>query len=267
MESCYSIAESYTEAPTNAHFQLHNHNDYEILLFLSGDAKYVVEDKIYTLEPGDLILIRKHEFHRIYHNTSAPYRRTVLMVSPAFFQENGCPGYEAQFLNVPPDMGHKICADTVRSSGLYDAFTRYKKYAEDTLPPDRQPVLKSIIIEILYLINQVSNFSSSDLTAGPVRNVILYLNNHYDQTVTLDSLQEQFFISKYYLCRQFRKATGLTVHEYIRRKRLTKVRELRSQGMRICDAALEAGFNDYSSFYRAFQKEYGKPPREAACEQ
>ena len=72
MESCYTINESFNFAPTNANFQLHNHNDYEILLFLEGDARYIVEDNIYTLEPGDLILIRKHEFHRIYHNSPFP---------------------------------------------------------------------------------------------------------------------------------------------------------------------------------------------------
>ena len=113
----------------------------------------------------------------------------------------------------------------------------------------------------MYLINRISCFSSSDCSTNPIKSVILYLNNNYDTSVTLDSLQKRFFISKYYLCREFRKATGLTVHEYIRRKRLTRVRELRSQGLRINDAALEAGFNDYSSFYRAFQKEYGMPPR------
>lgn len=261
MNACYSISESFTAAPTNAHFQLHNHNDYEILLFLEGDAKYVVEDKMYTLEPGDLILIRKHELHRIYHNSSAPYRRVVFMISPAFFQENGCTEYETQFLDFSMETGNKIAADLVRSSGLYDAFLRYKKYSEGFRLPADSPVLKAIIIEILYLINQTSHFSASDTSVSPVRSVILYLSSNYDTSVTLDFLQEKFFISKYYLCREFHKATGLTVHEYIRRKRLTKVRELRSQGMRICDAAMEAGFHDYSSFYRAYQKEYGIPPR------
>lgn len=261
MESCYSIAESFTEAPTNAHFQLHTHNDYEILLFLEGDAKYVVEDKIYTLEPGDLIIIRKHEFHRIYHNSPAPYKRVVLMVSPSFFQKNACADYETQFLNAPLDTGHKITADTVRSSGLYDAFLRYRKYSEDYQLPWESPVLKAIITEILYLINQIRHFSSSDVTPTPIKAVIIYLNNNYDTDVTLDSLQNRFYISKYYLCREFRRVTGLTIHEYIRRKRLTKVRELCSQGLRIGNAALEAGFHDYSSFYRAFQKEYGTPPR------
>ena len=263
MDSCYNISESYTAAPTNAHFNLHNHNEYEILLFLEGDARYVVEDNIYTLEPGDLIIIRKYEFHRIYHNSAAPYRRVVLMVSPDFFQKNACADYEAQFLNASMGTGHKISADAARSSGLYDAFLRYKKYSENYSLPFDAPVLRSTIIEILYLINQIREFSVSDISMGPIKSVILYLNNHYASDIKLDILQEKFFISKYYLCREFRKATGLTVHEYIRRKRLTKARELRNLGMPIGDAALEAGFHDYSSFYRAFQKEYGVPPRKA----
>lgn len=117
-------------------------------------------------------------------------------------------------------------------------------------------------MEILYLVNQIHQFSSSDLVTTPIKSVILYLNNHYTSAITLDILQEKFFISKYYLCREFRKATGMTVHAYIRRKRLTKVRELHFQGLRIGNAAMEAGFHDYSSFYRAFQKEYGIPPRQ-----
>ena len=262
MEACYSIAESYTDAPTNAHFQLHNHSDYEILLFLEGDARYIVEDKVYLLEPGDLILVRKHELHRIYHNSPAPYRRVVLMISPSFFRENACPAYEAQFLEAPQDMGHKITADAVRSSGLYDTFLRYKKYSQCYSRPFGDPVLRSVIVEMAYILNQTNSFSGSDVFSEPVRTVILYLNSNYDKDITLDFLQDRFFISKYHLCREFRKATGLTVHEYIRRKRLTRVQELRSGGMRIGDAALEAGFHDYSAFYRASRKESGTQPAE-----
>lgn len=258
----YGIGESFSPDPSNVNFKLHNHDEYEILLFLEGDAKYVVEDKSYTLEPGDIIVIRKHEFHRIYHNSPTPYKRVILMVNPQFFVENGCTNYEAQFLKAPIGTGHKIPADLVRSSGLFDAFSRYKKYSEDYTLDGQIPVLKSTLVEILYLINKITTFSDADLTGSPVKSVIFYINNHYTEDITLDLLQDKFFISKYHLCRAFHKATGLTVHEYIRRKRLTKVRELRADGMSISDAATLSGFNDYSSFYRAYQKEYGASPRE-----
>lgn len=256
----YSIGESFTESPSNANFQLHNHDEYEIFLFLKGDSKYVVEDRNYTLEPCDIIIIRKHEMHRIYHNRAVPYRRMVLMVSPAFFQENGCGEYESQFLKGAFGNGNKIAADLVRSGGLYDAFLRYKKYSEDFTLDKDAPILRSIVVEILYLINKITAFSASDFTGSPIKNVILYLNNNYTEDITLDTLEETFYLSKYYLCRTFHKATGLTIHEYIRRKRLTLVRELAAEGMNMGEAAARAGFHSYSSFYRAYVNEYGASP-------
>lgn len=257
----YSINESRINTPSNINFQLHNHDEYEIFLFLEGDSRYIVEDKTYTLEPWDIIIIRKHELHRIYHNRSVPYQRIVLMVSPLFFQENGCQNYESQFLKGAFGNGNKIAADLVRSSGICDAFLRYKKYSEDYTLSPRSPVLQAIIVEILYLINKTTGFSASDLTNSPIKPVLLYLNNNFTEDITLDLLEEKFFLSKYYLCRTFHKTTGLTVHEYIRRKRLTKVRELRSEGMNIGEAAARSGFHSYSSFYRAYLNEYGTPPR------
>lgn len=114
--SCYSIHEAFTEAPSNAHFQLHNRDEYEIFMFLKGDSKYIVEDRSYTLEPCDIIIIHKHEMHRIYHNHAIPYRRAIFMVSPV--------------------------------------------------------ILKSIVVEILYLINEITGFSTSDLPSSPIKGVL-----------------------------------------------------------------------------------------------
>ena len=257
----YRIGEHTLPSPSNANFKLHNHDEYEILLFLEGDAKYVVEDKSYTLEPGDIILIRRHELHRIYHNSNIPYRRIIIMVSPLFFVENNCTSYEAQFVKTPVGTGHKIPADLVRSSGLFDAFLRYRKYSENYTLDKSSPILISTLIEILYLINKITTFSDADFTSSPIKSVIHYINRHYTEDISLDLLHEKFFVSKYHLCRAFHKATGLTIHEYIRRKRITKVRELYAEGMNLGDAAVGSGFSDYSSFYRAYRKEYGTSPK------
>ena len=123
------------------------------------------------------------------------------------------------------------------------------------------PILVATIIEILYLINQTTHFSNADYSNGPIRAIIQYLNQNYTENITLDMLAEKFYLSKYYLCRAFHKATGLTIHDYIRVKRLTLVRELKSEGKNISEAAMRAGFTDYSSFYRAYVKEYGVSPR------
>ena len=257
----YSIEESASEHVMDITYKLHNHDQYEILLFLEGDSKYVVEENSYTLEPCDIIIIRKHEMHRIYHNREKRYHRFVLMLDPEFFQKHHCQDYEAQFLQASNGLGNKIAANTVRSCGLYDAFLKFKKYSENFTLDGDAPILTSLLIEILYLIHKTTIFSAADITANPMQAVIWYLNNNYTDDITLDFLEERFFLSKYHLCRSFHKATGLTIHEYIRRKRLTRVRELKAEGKNITEAAMSSGFRDYSSFYRAYQKEYGCSPR------
>jgi len=252
--------EGYTELSDNSQFSLHSHDEYEIYLFLEGDSNYVVESKSYALVPGDMIIIRKHEMHRVYHNSNKQYRRMVLMVSPEFFKKFGCEEYENVFLNGNSDKGNKISSDVVHSSGLYDAIMRLKKYSSG-FQKDTSPVITSAIIEILYLISRVSVFENPDYVSSRIKDVLNFINSEFTGEITLDMLSERFFVSKYHLCRIFKKATGLTVQMYIKRKRLTHVIGLVKSGMGLTEAAITAGFCDYSSFYRAYVGIYHNNPR------
>ena len=242
--------EKITENCSNAGFRLHSHNEYEILMFLDGNSKYIIEDKIYTLEKGDVIIAKHHELHRIYHNTPAQYHRIVIKVPPQFFEEKNCAEYVRFFDEKSMDSGSKIDNLTVKSSGLYDAVMRFKKYS-DNFKNANSPITDSIIVEIFYIISKAVSFSAPDTGNSQVKSIIAYINENFTQKITLDTLAEKFFISKYHLCRIFRKATGLTVLDYIRSKRLIFAKELISKGYNKTEAALMAGFNDYSLFYRA----------------
>lgn len=256
----YDITKLTLENPSNENFHLHSHDAYEIYMFLEGDAKYVVEENTYTLEPCDIIVIRRHEMHRVYHNSSARYRRYVLTVESGFFAENGCTEYEKPFTDFPVNAGNKISADIVRSSGLYSAFRRLDKYS-DSLTVKDTPIAKALVTEILYLINTISEFSAADMPENQLKAIISHINNHYTENIVLDELERIFFISKYHLCHIFKQATGLTVHGYITDKRLTYAYELYGEGKNLSDAAALAGFSCYSAFYRAYTKKYGMPPK------
>lgn len=255
----YDITKQTIIKPSNRNFHLHCHNNYEIYMFLEGDAKYVVEENTYNLEPYDMIIIRKHEMHRIYHNSSTKYSRYVLSVSPEFFREEGCEVYETAFTDFSHVTGNKISADTVRTSGLYNAFLRLEKYSDAFLNVNT-PIVKSVITEILYLINTAS-FSSADTSNSRIKDVIAYINNRYTENISLDELEKIFYVSKYHLCRAFKHATGLTVHGYITGKRLMRACELKADGKSLGDASALAGFSCYSAFYRAYVQRFGTSPK------
>lgn len=261
----YRADENHAQAPSNEHFFLHNHSEYEIFLFLEGDSQYVVEEMRYDLAPGDVMIVRKHEMHRVYHKSSAPYHRIVIVVSPEFFRKEGYAEFEEVFLDRTKHLGNRISAHVVHTKGLYDAIMRLKKYS-DGFERMNTVLTDSVMVEILYLINQVSLFENADkinnFFLGLVKSTIRYINTHFTEEITLDSICGNFFVSKYHLCRMFKRATGLTIQQYIKQKRLTMARERVEEGYSLTEAALGAGFRDYSSFWRAYTKHYGQNPRE-----
>ena len=94
------------------------------------------------------------------------------------------------------------------------------------------------------------------------RQVLAYINEHYNEPLTLDMLSEKFFISKYHLLRKFDAQVGTTVHRYILQKRLLIAKQLLAGGVAPNEACGYCGFGDYANFYRAFRSEYGTTPRQ-----
>lgn len=259
MKRNFQFWDNTTESPNNEHFHLHVHDNYEIYLFLEGDAKYVVEENVYDLEPGDMIIIKKNQLHRVYHNTSKKYRRIILNVYPDFFEENNCLGYERQFIDPECLTEHKINAATVKKCGLYDAIMRARKYS-DNYADMAAPIVNAGVIEILYLIDSIKTYSKASSTNPQLKTVIEYINANYRSDITLDELEKKFYISKYHLCHIFPRTTGLTIHQYITKKRLAYAKELMRKGNSAAEAAEGAGFNSYSAFYRSYVNEYGASP-------
>ena len=92
--------------------------------------------------------------------------------------------------------------------------------------------------------------------------VLHYINEHYSESLTLDQLAEQFFISKYHLLRKFDAQVGTTVHRYILQKRLLNAKQLLAGGVPPNEVCQYCGFGDYANFYRAFKAEYNQTPRQ-----
>ena len=191
----YKMRHTYTECPTYENFKFHSHECYEIYLFLEGDVKFIVENKTYSLEPYDVVIAKKHELHNISFIKATPYHRIVLQVWPEFFQEKNCSAYEDFFITPSPNGDNKIPGNVVRSSGLYDAFRRYQKYSDNYLL-NHTPILESIVTEILYLINNTNQFATPDYSNTPVAGIIVHLNEHFTEDISMEMLQKKFFLSK-----------------------------------------------------------------------
>lgn len=116
------------------------------------------------------------------------------------------------------------------------------------------------IVTILTLICTGSGEKERSLSAlnDKLKDVRDYLDEHYTENITLDQLAEQFYISKYYLSREFKKEYGTTIIQYVLAKKITNAKELlRYSNASIEDIAQLCGIDDASYFNKVFRKMEG----------
>lgn len=92
--------------------------------------------------------------------------------------------------------------------------------------------------------------------------IFRYIHLHLSEELSLEQLEKEFFVSRYHICREFKKMTGQSVHAYIVKARLDECCKYIEQGMPIQEVYALGGFGGYNHFFRAFKKEYHMTPME-----
>jgi len=242
------------------YFYLHNHtNQMEILVVYEGDAEFHIEGNVYQLDANDIIIVQHNELHRVVMKSLCHYDRLVINIDTSFFTNHNCESFKNVFTNRTLCEQNLIKHNSNESRELFEIIERLQKYAFVDEPMSM--IVQNTIIELLYILNQneIQNYEST--TKNNIRNIILYINEHMTEPVNLERIASRFFMSKYHLCHIFKKHTGYTVNQYITQKRIAIVKKLVESGTSLSQAASEAGFKNYSSFYRAYLKENGKNPK------
>ena len=95
-----------------------------------------------------------------------------------------------------------------------------------------------------------------------VRDALSYLDAHFSEPISVDTLASALFISKYHLMREFKQATGQTIHAYLTKCRMQAAADMITSGVSIQETSDRVGYTDYSLFYKNFTRFAGVSPRE-----
>jgi AraC-like DNA-binding protein len=245
-------------------FHAHTHAEYEILYVLSGDVEFYVEGYKYPFQPESLLLTPPNNFHGWKLRSHHLYHRVaVLFMMPEFL-----PRAEQSFFMELFNKGPRFFTDiSSRNIGFFiDALLK----CVDMEAPLQEISLKSRLVSLLSEIAFLQSSHAREPASRDkrIQQVLMYLGEHLAERpagrpaeeFSLDSLSQRFSISKNYLNILFREATGTTVNQYIRLKRLVLARQELLNGSGAEEAAYKAGFNDYSNFFRAYKAFFGAMP-------
>ncbi len=248
--------------------ELHSHDYYEFYFFLEGNVSIQIDETLYPVKYGDVMLIPPHIPHcPIIHGTDIPYRRFVFWISQEYCQylKTLSPDYVYLMDYVKKHQKYLFSNDRIIFNSLQSRILelleemnadRFGKNAQISL------YVNQLVLYLNRLIHERNMPTKKSHEISLYQNLIRYIEDHLDQDLSLELLAKEFFVSKYHIAHVFKDHLGMSIHQYITKKRLALCRNALLGEASITQTYQTFGFGDYSSFYRAFKKEYGISPRD-----
>ena len=248
--------------------KVHTHNYYEFYFFVDGDISMTIKGKTYNLKHGDIILIPPHTPHFVSsHNPELPYRRFVLWVNSKFYKMAIDRSEEYRFIieNTKNNEQYIYPNDIILFNTIQTKlFNIIDENYSNNFGKNQKLIL--YIYDLLLDLNRMAyeqiNPKNSHSNQNLHDHIISYIENHIEEELSLDSIADYFYVSKFHIAHTFKQKYGISVHKFITKRRLEICKNAIMNDFNITDVFNRYGFKDYSSFYRAFKKEYGLSPKE-----
>lgn len=236
-------------------FNSHIHNECEIYINLSGDVSFVVENSIYPIIPGSIIITRPFEYHHCVYHSNKNHKHFWILFSALgneylFDDFFGRKAGERNLLMLKPDKNKELLASCRKLTN--ESESEFEKYFN--------------FFKIIDLLHDAAH-NNADMPNYPdisfpeiLINAMTYINHHLADALTVTEISQKVNVSVNTLERYFMRFLNISPTEFIRKKRLSNAAKLLSEGLNVTEAAEKSGFSNCSMFIAAFKKIYGQTP-------
>ena len=261
----FNIEHQRIENPTSM-TRYHYHNHCEIYYLLNGERFYLINDKVYHIESGNLVLISPYLIHATTNYAKSSYERLLLEFKKEFLSEiskslksvNLFDCFEKEVHVIPLDIKEQHFVETL----LFSMLAEYKNNS-----PDLEDYAKSSIIQLLLFAGKHARNTNEynpvyiNSTHKIISEITGYVNNNYDEEINLSKISELFHISPCHFSRTFKKETGLAFSDYLNNVRIKEARKLiHNTDMTISEIAFSVGYKSSTHFGRIFKEIVGTSP-------
>ncbi len=272
--------------PANNMAFFHWHDFVEISFVESGEGRYEIEGRAFTVAEGDAVVINNVERHRVTWPPECPLVETVLHFSPALLD----PGGAGQRPADAPAAGFRV-------HGYCDLF-RYRAGGGDNRPrldegaraavralvreivaeyedrrPHRELMIRALLLTLVTRLLRARAPETRAAAGGapPARKrdllrlegILDHIRVRFAGELTLASLARRFGVSPSYFSDFFRRNVGVSLTEYITRVRVHEAMRLLNEGrLSSTETAFAVGFRNLASFYKAFRRVAGGSPKQ-----
>ena len=253
MAQGYSIASERIAGVNDNMAKSHYHDYFELYYLEAGERYHMIQDRLYKIYPGEFLIFPPYMMHHSYGEKNVEFKRLLLyfrkeeVSSPSLLHilEEGTGVYK-------PDMRTKHLIDRM----LEGLLSEQEK--QGSLSELYSHTLLNMIL--LIIVRQIQTPVKEE-KKGRMGEVINYIHTHYQEDITLDSLAQRFYVSPYYLCREFKKYTNSTIIQYLNVTRIMNAqRKFMETDRNITEISKATGFSNITHFNRVFKSVTGMTP-------
>lgn len=259
-----SIPLDFSEVP------IHWHNEMEIIYIKKGKGTVMLEFENHYVESGDIIIVVPGQTHSIsqLNDYSMEYENIIFDLD--MFISKLIDGLESKYfmplLSGDLVFNHIITSDEPHYPALADCLNRADKLCSLDFPRGYELAIKGYMYEFFYNLyriseNQSTNKIFSNKNTDKIKDVIKYIEENYQHTITIDEIATVCNFSSSHFMKYFKNVMGTSFIDYLNEYRLSMAsRLLLSSSDNILDVAVECGYDNLSYFNRLFKKKYGVTP-------
>ena len=235
-------------------FSAHMHDQIELVLTQRGQVRAWVDAKEYTLHPGDAFIVFPNQVHEYF---DMEFGEHILMI----FSAAQIPALTSLL------EGHLPASAVVPLGDDAELLAALAKRAAETYRSDRPhktAIVDGYMTALLGEICRRLTFGKTDaVPAGNAKKVINYCRKHYREDISLEILEKELYINRYYISHMFADYLHVGFNEYINSLRVFEAcRKLRHETTSITEIAQQVGFGSPRTFNRAFRQKMGMSPSE-----
>lgn len=245
----------------NNTFATHMHKQVELIAVLDGNITLTVNSKIYHLSANEGAIIFPNELHSLVTETES----NILL---CIFDTDFCHNYQTLFQTQIP-VSHSFSLQTMSrhsklaAGGLLSLTNDFPKGSP--IPASVQALsegyLTLFLADLFTHLTLFSPDSHSDLELE--QRLLIYIDEHFTENLSLDILSKQLGISRYSLSRIFTDKLHTSFPYYVNAKRLEYAADLLcSTSLSVTRIAMDTGFGSSRTFFREFKSYFLATPKE-----
>lgn len=236
---------------------IHWHLKHELYYLVKGRTRYLVGERPYFLEEGNLIFVPKGVLHMTDGEDGVSRERLLISFEDNLITDEYRPLIEKlsenNLIYIPENQRKEIQALFEKIEREYDLQQSYSTQ-----------MIALYILELLIIISRLSTEATKPLLSQgnqSMYEISKYIRSNYHMELSLEVLSEHFFMNKSYLSRKFKQVFRIGINDYITYIRIFHAeRLLKTTNYPITRIATECGYNDSNYFSTIFKKLKGITP-------